>query len=64
VNLFFSVSQTSCAQIQQIVPDAKSGYHWVYIKGKKAQVYCDMDNYGMNELHVLCISLVFVAGFS
>ena len=62
--LFFSFSQTSCAQIQQIFPDAKSGYYWVYIKGKKAQVYCDMDNYGMNALYLSCISLVFVAGFS
>ena len=62
--LFSSFSQTSCAQIQQIFPDAKSGYYWVYIKGKKAQVYCDMDNYGMNALYLSCISLVFVAGFS
>ena len=44
------VFQTSCAQIQQLVPNAISGYYWVHIKGKKVQVYCDMDNYGMNVL--------------
>ena len=38
--------QRSCAQIQQLVPNAKSGYYWIYIKRKRAQVYCDMDNYG------------------
>ncbi|XP_073254841.1 uncharacterized protein [Porites lutea] len=37
---------TSFAQIQQLVQDAKSGYYWVHIKGKKTEVYCDMDNYG------------------
>ena len=40
--------QRSCAQIQQLVPNAKSGYYWIYIKRKRAQVYCDMDNYGRN----------------
>ena len=50
---FLLVYQTSCAHIQQLVPDAKSGYYWVHIKGTKAQVYCDMDNYGMNALYPL-----------
>ena len=38
--------QRSCAQIQQLVPNAKSGYYWIYVKRKRTQVYCDMDNYG------------------
>ena len=53
VAIFLLVYQTSCAHIQQLVPDAKSGYYWVHIKGTKAQVYCDMDNYGMNALYPL-----------
>ena len=29
------------------MPDAKSGYYWIYVKGKKKEVFCDMLNYGM-----------------
>ncbi|CAH3106835.1 unnamed protein product [Porites lobata] len=46
----------SCAQIQQLVPDAKSAYYWVHIKGKKTEVYCDMDNYGGGWTLVASIS--------
>ena len=58
---FLLVCQTSCAHIQQLVPDAKSGYYRVHIKGTKAQVYCDMDNYGMNALYPASLSIVFIA---
>ena len=61
VAIFLLVYQTSCAHIQQLVPDAKSGYYWVHIKGTKAQVYCDMGNYGMNALHPASLSIVFIA---
>ncbi|KAM7450717.1 hypothetical protein ABFA07_001708 [Porites harrisoni] len=50
------IQLTSCAQIQQLVPDAKSSYYWVHIKGKKAQVYCDMNNYGGGWTLVASIS--------
>ena len=58
---FLLVCQTSCAHIQQLVPDAKSRYYWVHIKGTKAQVYCDMGNYGMNALCPASLSIVFIA---
>ena len=58
---FLLVYQTSCAHIQQLVPDAKSGYCWVHIKDTKAQVYCDMGNYGMNALYPASLSIVFIA---
>ncbi|CAH3017192.1 unnamed protein product, partial [Porites evermanni] len=51
-----SCGKTSCAHIQQLVPDAKSGYYRVHIKGTKAQVYCDMDNYGGGWTLVASIS--------
>ena len=44
LNFFF---QRSCAEIQRLVPDAKSGYYWIHIKEKKVEVYCDMISYGM-----------------
>ncbi|CAH3106853.1 unnamed protein product [Porites lobata] len=46
----------SCAQIRQLVPNAKSGYYWIYVKRKRAQVYCDMDNYGGGWTLVVSIS--------
>ena len=56
----FFVSQTSCAEIQQLVPDAKSSYYWVHIKGKKAQVYCDMNNYGtITSNHVPVVNICY-----
>ncbi|KAJ7372462.1 hypothetical protein OS493_018969 [Desmophyllum pertusum] len=36
----------SCAEIQQEMPFAESGYYWIKIGGREAQVYCDMKNYG------------------
>ena len=33
--------------ILQNFPRSKSGYYWVKIGDKDAQVYCDMENYGM-----------------
>ena len=56
----FFVFQTSCAEIQQLVPDAKSSYYWVHIKGKKAQVYCDMNNYGaITSNHVPVVNICY-----
>ena len=31
------------------LPRSKSGYYWVKIGDKDAQVYCDMENYGMQN---------------
>ncbi|XP_078363757.1 uncharacterized protein LOC144647967 [Oculina patagonica] len=36
----------SCAEIHQKFSQAESGYYWVKIGNRDAQVYCDMDNYG------------------
>ena len=57
------------------LPRSKSGYYWVKIGEKDAQVYCDMENYGMQtyfyqERHVNCfcgstqIQFVFSVTFS
>ena len=35
--------------ILQNLPRSKSGYYWVKIGDKDAQVYCDMENYGMQN---------------
>ena len=34
-------------EILRKLPQSKSGYYWVKIGNKDAQVYCDMENYGM-----------------
>ena len=34
-------------EILKELPRSKSGYYWVKIGKKDAQVYCDMENYGM-----------------
>ena len=36
----------SCAEIQQEFPQSESGYYWVHIGNREAQVYCDMKSYG------------------
>ena len=36
----------SCAEIHQEFPQTESGYYWVTIGNRQAQVYCDMKNYG------------------
>jgi len=36
----------SCAEIHQEFPQTESGYYWVNIGNREAQVYCDMKNYG------------------
>ncbi|PFX24417.1 hypothetical protein AWC38_SpisGene10979 [Stylophora pistillata] len=46
----------SCAEIQQVWPKAKSGYYWIKIGSKEAQVYCDMKNYGGGWTLVVTIS--------
>ncbi|XP_078380917.1 uncharacterized protein LOC144663744 isoform X3 [Oculina patagonica] len=46
----------SCAEIKEIVPDAKSGYYWIDVNGKKKEVFCDMVNYGGGWTLVVSIS--------
>ena len=36
----------SCAEIHQEFPQTESGYYWVNIGNREAQVYCDMKSYG------------------
>ncbi|XP_078364220.1 uncharacterized protein LOC144648568 [Oculina patagonica] len=36
----------SCEDIHQELPQAESGYYWIKIGDRDAQVYCDMENYG------------------
>ena len=36
----------SCAEIHQKFPQTESGYYWVNVGNREAQVYCDMKNYG------------------
>ncbi|KAJ7372458.1 hypothetical protein OS493_018965 [Desmophyllum pertusum] len=36
----------SCAEIHQEWPQVESGYYWVKIGNRDAQVYCDMENHG------------------
>ena len=36
----------SCAEIHQEFPQTESGYYWVIIGNREAQVYCDMKSYG------------------
>ena len=47
-------------EILKELPLSKSGYYWVKIGNKDAQVYCDMENYGMHiDLsHVLIKAII------
>jgi len=36
----------SCAEIHKEFPQTESGYYWIHIGNRDAQVYCDMKNYG------------------
>ncbi len=38
------------------MPDAKSGYYWIDVNGKKKEVFCDMVNYGMIQ-HVVDVDI-------
>ncbi len=44
----------SCAEIHQELPQAESGYYWVMIGNREAQVYCDMENYGKQNVYSTC----------
>ena len=47
VNVFFQEGGfKSCEEIHQEFPQTESGYYWVNIGNREAQVYCDMKNYG------------------
>ncbi|XP_032241985.1 uncharacterized protein LOC116620312 [Nematostella vectensis] len=47
---------SSCYQLKKSNPLLKSGYYDVIVKGKKRNVYCDMDNFGGGWSLVVSIS--------
>lgn len=46
----------SCGEIHQEWPQVNSGYFWIKIGDRDAQVYCDMENYGGGWTLVVSIS--------
>ncbi|XP_022792594.1 uncharacterized protein LOC111331698 [Stylophora pistillata] len=52
----FTTVKKSCAEIQQVWPEAKSGYYWIKIGSREAQVYCVMTSYGGGWTLVATIS--------
>ena len=47
-NLLCILQYRSCEDIKDAYIEAKTGYYWISVKEKMMQVYCDMDNHGIN----------------